>query len=255
MVYQGRDRRRTIDLVPLRGDRAGLELFVFIDDSSTESVGSQLDELRQFILNQPSTTAVGVAYMANGGAQVLQAPTSDHAAAAKVLRLPVGNIGASSSPFFSMQELLQKWPQSQNRREILMITSGIDRYWGAGPDDPYVSTSIEQAQRQGVQVFAIYAPGVGHYGHSYWRTNWGQNYLSQMADESGGESYYIGFNGPAVSFAPFLEDLTRRLGNQYLVTFGAKPEKKAGLQSVRVRTEVPNAELAAPDRVWVPAGE
>ncbi len=31
--------------------------------------------------------------------------------------------------------------------------------------------------------------------------------------------------GPAVSFAPFLEDLSRKLGQQYLLTFDAKPEK------------------------------
>jgi hypothetical protein len=52
---------------------------------------------------------------------------------------------------------------------------------------------------------------------------------------------------------PYLEDLTRRLNHQYLLVFLAKPEKKPGLRSVRVRTEVPNAELVAASRVLVPA--
>jgi hypothetical protein len=38
-----------------------------------------------------------------------------------------------------------------------------------------------------------------------------------------------------------------------LLVFLAKPEKKPGLQSVRIRTELPNVELAAADKVFVPA--
>jgi hypothetical protein len=134
-----------------------------------------------------------------------------------------------------------------------MITDGIDRYWGSGPDNAYVDTVIEQAQRAGVIVYSIYTPGVGHYGHSYWRTYWGQNYLSQLSDETGGESYYLIGPAPPVSFAPYMEDITRKLNHQYLLTFMAKPQKKAGMQRVKVHTEVPNAELVSADRVYVPA--
>jgi hypothetical protein len=73
-----------------------------------------------------------------------------------------------------------------------------------------------------------------------------------MASETGGEAYFLGYENP-VSFAPYLEDLTRRLTHQYLLTFLARPEKKARLQSVKLWTEVPNAELVAADRVYVPA--
>jgi len=104
-----------------------------------------------------------------------------------------------------------------------------------------------------VVVYAIYTPGVGHYGHSYWRTYFGQLYLAKLAEETGGESYYIGFNGPPVAFAPYLNDVERKLGSQYFLTFIAKPEKKAGMRRVKVTTEVPNAELVAPDSVFIPA--
>jgi hypothetical protein len=252
MVYEGHDRDKVTAWLPLQGDRAGLELFVLLDDSSNISLGSQLEDIRQFISAQPATTKIGVAYMQNGTAQVLQNLTSDHALAAKALRLPLGNPGASASPYFSLGDLIKRWPEGNERREVLMITDGIDRYWGSGPDNAYVDTAIEQAQRAGVIVFGIYTPGEGHYGHSFWRVNWGQNYLSQIADETGGEAYYLG-NGAPVSFAPYLEDITRRLSRQYLLTFLVKPEKKAGMQRVKLRTEVPNAELVSADRVFVPA--
>jgi hypothetical protein len=50
-----------------------------------------------------------------------------------------------------------------------------------------------------------------------------------------------------------MEDITRKLNHQYLLTFMAKPQKKAGMQRVKVQTEVPNAELVSADRVYVPA--
>ena len=253
MVYQGRDRAKVTDWLALQGEHAGLQLFILIDDSANTSLGSQLEDIRQFINAQPATTAIGVAYMRNGIADVLQNPTNDHVQAAKALRLPFGDPGASASPYFSVTDLIKRWPETPVRREILMVSDGIDRYWGSGPSDPYVDSTIEDAQRAGVIIFSIYMPGGGHFGHSFWRINWGQNYLSQISDETGGESYYLGFGAP-VSFAPYLDDLTHRLTRQYLLTFLAKPEKKAGFQQVKLRTEVPNAELVAADRVYVPVG-
>jgi hypothetical protein len=64
--------------------------------------------------------------MSNGIAQVMQNLTNDHALAAKALRFPLGNPGASASPYFSLEDLLKRWPASDERREFLMITDGID---------------------------------------------------------------------------------------------------------------------------------
>jgi hypothetical protein len=252
MAYQGKERGTVTDWLPLQGDHAGLDFFVLLDDASSTSLGSQLDDLRQFILGQPATTSIGVGYMRNGTVDIAQNFTADHAAAAKSLRLPFGSVGASASPYLSIVDLIKRWPEGPVRREILMVSDGIDRLGGGGPSDPYADSAIEQAQKAGVIVFTIYANGVGHWGHSFWRINWGQNYLAQIADETGGESYFLGLQTP-VSFSPYLDDLSHRLDHQYLLTFLAKPEKKAGLQGVKLRTEVPNAELVSADRVWVPA--
>src|SRR3989441_8611134 len=138
------------------------------------------------------------------------------------------------------------------RSEILMVSDGIDRFDG-GPSDPYVDSAIEHAQRAGILIYTIYATGAGHFGHSFWRFNWGQKSLSRLADQTGGEAYFQGFQTP-LAFAPYLEDLTNKLNHQYLLTFLAKAEKKAGFQRVKLETEVPNAELVAADEVYVPAG-
>jgi len=254
MVYEGHDRDQVVDLVPAQGEHAALELVILLDDGSNERLGSQLDDLRKFISAQPASTKIGVAYMQNGTAKVEQNLTSDHALAAKALRLPMGIGGINASPYFSVSDLVKRWPESTARREVLMVSDGIDRYYGSGDlQDPYLDAAIEDATRAGIVVYAIYNPGAGHFGHSYWQTYWGQIYLSRLAEETGGEGYYIGLTGNPVSFDPFLEDMGRHLGNQYWVTFNAKPPKKNGWQRIKVTTEVSNAELVAPSRVWVSA--
>jgi hypothetical protein len=256
MVHEGRDRDKVTDWVPAQGDHAELELVILLDDSSDSTLGLKLQDLRKFIAAQPASTKIAIAYMQNGIARIEQNLTSDHALAAKALRLPMGVAGANGSPYFSLSDLAKHWPESSARREVLMVSDGIDRFYGGNDlQDPYLNAAIEDAQRAGIVVFAIYTPGVGHSSHSFFRTNWGQIYLSQVADETGGESYYIGFSGPPVSFVPYLDDLARRLTHQYLLTFIAKPQKKSGLQRVKLATEVPNAELVSTDRVYVPGEE
>jgi len=252
MVHQGHDRDEVIDWVPAQGENASLELMILLDDGSNTTLGTQLGDIRNFINSQPDTTKVGVAYMRDGVAQVVQNLTSDHALAAKALRLPVGLRGVNGSPYFSLTDLVKRWPATRARRAVVMATDGIDRYYAAGDlQDPYVDEAIDNVLRAGVTVSAIYTPGVGHFGHSYWQTYWGQTYLSRLAEETGGEAYYIGFTGPAVSFTPFLEDIGKRLAHQYLLTFIAKPPKHADWQRIRLMTEVPNADLVAPGKVWV----
>jgi len=254
MVYEGHDRDPVTDWVPAQGDHAALELFILLDDGSSDSLGSQLKDIRQFINEQPASAKIGVAYMQNGIARIEQNLTSDHAQAAKALRLPLGISAADASPYFALGDLFKRWPEGSARREVLMVSDGIDRYYGSEDLlDPYLATVIADAQRAGIIVSAIYFPGAGHFGHSYWQNYWGQLYLAQLAEETGGESYYIGFTGAPVSLSPFLDDVAHRLGHQYLLMFLAKPPKKAGLQPVKIRTEVRNADLVAAHEVYVPA--
>jgi hypothetical protein len=200
MVNQGRNRDQVTDWTALQGDHAGLELFLLLDDGSSTSLGSQLEDLRQFINAQPATTAIGVGYMRNGAVDVVQNLTSEHSQAAKALRLPLGSAGVDASPYLSVVDIIKRWPENPVRHEILMVSDGIDRLGDGGPADPYVDSAIEEAQRAGVIVYTMYARGVGHYGHSFWRINWGQSYLSQIADETGGEAYFLGLETPVAFY-------------------------------------------------------
>jgi hypothetical protein len=136
----------------------------------------------------------------------------------------------------------------------LMVSDGIDYLYGVGDfQDPYLDAAISDAQRAGVLVSGIYTPGIGHLAHSYWLNYWGQLYLAEVAQKTGGEAYYIGFTGAPVAFAPYLNDEAERMTHQYWLTFLAKPPKKAGLQRIKVKTEVPKVDLVSQGEVWVPA--
>ncbi|MGB7553913.1 MAG: hypothetical protein WBM04_06045 [Candidatus Korobacteraceae bacterium] len=254
VVSEAGERDNVTGWVAAQGEHAGLEFFILLDDDSTTSLGTQLRDIREFINGQPSSTKIGIAYMRNGIAWIQQKPTSDHALAAKALRLPLGIAGANGSPYFSLSDLVKRWPKSDSRREVLMISDGVDRYYD-GNDllDPYLAKTIKDVQRAGVVVSVIYTPGIGGYGRSAWQTYLGQVYMTQVASETGGQSYYIGFNEPAVAFAPYLHDLANRLNHQYLLSFLAGPQKKAGLEPVKLIAEVPNVNLVSADRVYVPA--
>jgi hypothetical protein len=247
LAYQRHERILVTDVIPLQGDHAGLELFVLLDDASGLSLGSQLGDLREFIKTQPATTAIGIGYMRNGTVGIVQSFTADHSHAAQALRLPLSAFGVMGSPYLSLSDLIQRWPGHSTRREVLLVTSGIDPL-GIWSTNPYLDSAIEQAQRAGIIVYAIYTPPAGHAGHSFRRMNWAQNHLAQIGEETGGEAY---IEGP-VSFEPYLAEIAERLAHQYLVTVLVKPGNKAGFQDLRFATEVPNAELVSAPRVYVP---
>ncbi len=257
VVKLGKERLRVTNWALAQGDRAGMDLFILVDDASDSRLGSQLNDLQQFINRQPATTAIGVGYIRNGGVQVVQQFTTDHAQAAQALRLPLGHPGAYSSPYLSVIDLMNRWPTTENRREIVMITDGIDRarrhaYSRHGlSTNADVETASAVAQRTGTTIHTIYTPGVGRWHRNYFTAISGQTDMARLSGQTGGEAFYLGLQSP-VSFAPYLSELQRAFDNQYLLSFAATPGKRSGLQNVTLSTEVPGVRLTAHNAVWVP---
>ena len=258
IVRQGKDRLQVTGWSPVSGDRGRIDLFVLIDDAADPSLGSQLSDLRAFITALRPTASVGVGYMRNGTAQIAQNFTTDHDKAANALRLPVASSGAYANPYLSVIDLMNRWPESSNRREVIMITDGIDRfrggpwYRGLGFISPDVDSASTVAQRTGTIIHTIFTRGVGRWGSNFWEITNGQNSMAKLSDETGGESYYLGTQN-AVSFRPYLDSLQRGFDNRYLLEFNAVPGGKPGLQYVKLTTEVAGVELNSADSVWVNA--
>jgi len=271
-VKQGKTFLQVTQLTPARGDAAALQLFILIDDTVDPRAGNNLNDIKEFIGAQPATTLIAVGYMSSAGVNVVQNFTSDHALAVNALRLPRGNLSTMDSPYLSLISLIKGWPQQNVRREVLMVTDGIDRLRGEKPKasqlapsygfvdhsmpaiSPDVNSASEISQRYNVIVHSFYAVGVGRAARSSWDLQLGLSGLTKLAGETGGECFSLGTTNP-VSFKPYVERLQKILDNQYFLVFLATPGKKPGLQRVKITTEMTNAEIAAPDNVWVAAGK
>jgi hypothetical protein len=251
-VYENRKLQEVAGWVPLRGERSGLQLVVLMDDSSSGNLGLQLNDLRSFVTGLPPATQVAIGYMRNGTPNLVQNFTRDHAQAANSFRLPSGVAGGNGSAYFCLSDLVKHWPVGDGnvRREVVMVTDGVDRYSGGrfDPEDPYVQAAISDAQKAGVLVYSIYYRGAGRFDQSRTVTDGGQNYLTQVSASTGGKVYLEGLGNP-VSFAPFLSDIQRKLQNQYELTYVSTA--KPGLQGLRVKTSQPNTTLEWPSRVPV----
>jgi hypothetical protein len=79
-----------------------------------------------------------------------------------------------------------------------------------------------------------------------------QSNLSRVSDETGAESFYLGFGIP-VTFKPYLDEIQTHLSNQYLLTFESSGGKKGRFERVRVVTELPKVEFFTPAEVFLPA--
>jgi hypothetical protein len=152
---------------------------------------------------------------------------------------------------------MNRWPATENRREIVMITDGIDRarrhaYSRHGlSTNADVETASAVAHRTGTTIHTIYTPGVGRWHRNYFTAISGQTDMARLSGQTGGEAFYLGLQSP-VSFAPYLSELQRAFDNQYLLSFAATPGKRSGLQNVTLSTEVPGVRLTAHNAVWVP---
>jgi VWFA-related protein len=250
-LQENRKPQQVTGWVPLRGPRAGLQLVVLLDDASRANLGLQLNDLKSFLTALPANAQVAVGYMRNGAPNLVQNFTTDHAQATQALRLPVGSAGINGSPYFCLSALAKQWPggSSDVRREVIMVTDGVDRYSGErgfDPENPYVQAAIRDAQKAEMIVYSIYYRGAGRSDRGFAATNTGQNYLTQLSAATGGKVYTEGFGNP-VSFAPFLSDIQHKLQNQYELSFVSS--SKSGLQPIRVKTSQPNTSLLYPAQV------
>jgi len=238
---------------PLQSPANKLELVVLIDSAARSGLGSQFDDIAHFIRSLPPNTKTAIAYMQNGRALFAGPLTADPAKALRELHLPMGSPGSNASPYFCLTDLAKSWPSADRgaRREVLMVTNGVDNYeMGYDPDDPYVQAAIKDSARAGLVVYSIYWQDRGRFSNTPYETNVGQNYLSLVAEATGGKSFWMGMGNP-VSFQPFLDELTRRFRNQYELGFAVGLTGKPEVQSMKLKLSAPGAEVNAPEQVLV----
>ena len=237
----------------LQESNSPVELILMLDSGAQADIGSQFKEIENFVKEMPPNTKMAIGYMQQGRTALATPLSSNPAEVLKGLHLSSGIPGNNASPYFCLSELAKNWPSHDRtaRREVLMITDGVDNYERRfDPEDPYVQSAIKDSVRAGLVVYSIYWKNTGRINNTWYETNAGQNLLLMVTQATGGNSYWQGLGNP-VSLQPFLQDLHRRLENQYEVSFTAPSGGKPQVEPLKVNLHVPSAKVDAPQQVLV----
>ena len=237
----------------LHGDQSPIELVVLIDSSARTSFAQQLNDIAQFVKTLPPNVRATVGYMQNGNAELTGPLSADHNAVLRGLHIPVGLAGSNASPYFCLSDLAKRWPSQDRaaRREVVMITDGVDEYNRRyDPDDPYVQAAIQDSVRAHLVIYSIYWRDQGRFDRSLYANNDGQNLLEEVTQATGGKNFWNGIGDP-VSFQPYLDELTKRLQNQYELSFAVPLKGKAEVENLKLKLKAPGTEVEAPQQVYI----
>lgn len=248
----GRPARIT-QWTPYREPDNNLELVLLIDGSARTSLGRQMGDIAQFIRALPPNAKAGIAYMDQGRANFVAPLSADHAQVLRNLHLPGGMPGTDASPYFCISDLAKHWPSqdASARREVIMITDGVDRYeLRYDANDPYLQAAITDAVRAHMVVYSIYWVGQGRIDATGYENLAGQSLLQQLSEATGGKSYWIGSGNP-VNFRPYFDELLRRFQNQYELGVSAPLGPRPQLEALKLNLKIPGTEVDVPQQVYI----
>jgi hypothetical protein len=243
---------------PLLQSPEGIDVAVLVDDSLAPNVALQWKDVGGFIRLLPKDSHVAIAYGSYGGANILQPFTSDREQAIKALRIPIGRINEGSSIYLSLVALLRHWPADGRHRMVLLVSNGVDLMYGVLQSEPGMNQNlqraIDDAQKDGVVVDAIFASGASRVSRNLFLIGNGQSCLARLALDTGGTAYTNGLETP-ISFSPYLSEITSNFANMYLLTFQAALPAKPSFALIQLSAEPSGIELIGPSKVFLPAGK
>jgi hypothetical protein len=235
----------------------------------------QTGDITRFIEEMPANAKIAIAYMVGGRAALAGPLSSDPARVLQELHINNGNPGSNGSPYFCLSDLAKIWPHRDGvvRRVVVMITDGVDEFDRRyDPEDPYVRAAINDSVRAGLQVYSMYWHDQSRAGNSaiasaglpesgrglnqdqagkaVRATASGQNLLQQVTQATGGNSYWQGDSNPA-AFAPYFDDLRKRLRNQFALSFSASFKGKPEVVGMKVKVSAPADKVSAPQFVYL----
>jgi VWFA-related protein len=242
------------DLTPMSSSSEKLQLAILIDQSSTMRLGQQSKDISQFIDALPADSSIAVAYAMNGTVMMQQTFTTDRTAVNKALHLTAGPSAGNTAIYEALASLIKDWSRNTIRREVLLISDGIDDTYGLQQTEPGQNPSlrraIQRAQQENITVFSIFVSSGRATRNEFLNLN-GQSSLADLTTSTGGYAFSQGTQTP-ISFGPFLDDLKKMLGQQYLLTFRPAPFRKHGYHDLKAAVEIPHVKLLAPTRIYLP---
>ncbi len=250
-VYENGSKRPIVSVTAPSGP---IDFTVMLDDSIGARTTAQYGDLTDFFSSLPAGARVRIAYASFGGNEIAQDFTTNYELASRALRVPVGRVAAGGSIYDSVADLVKKWPEDGNRRELLLVSDGIDLQNGyvdtQAPLNMELQRAIDVAQKAHVAVYTIFSRGPRVLENSGLLLLNGQSCLLRLAKSTGGQAFFQGTLTP-LAFAPYLKQISRDLRNQFELAFKPLEATTTAFQRLRVACDDPAVRLNAPTRVFI----
>jgi VWFA-related protein len=239
-------RQQEILSVKPASEAEPLSLAIVIEDDIAQ-INNELPAIKRFITGLPTGSQVMVAYLQGNFVNIAQPFTTDLNQAAKSLHVVSGTrLGAPSSPYIDLMDVMKKFNgKQQGRNEILFVSNGFDALnrGGLSPEsNPYLARAIKFAQQENITIFSIYASASTAFNA---RLNAfsliGQGALNSLSTETGGYAFFMGSG--FVSFDAPLAELSNMLNHQYVISYKSNADK--GFHTIKVKTDFSNIEIEA----------
>ena len=223
----------------------------------------QFVDIKQFFKDMPPNVEIGVGWLLQGRAVVVQPFTTDRELAGKALiaktRAEAANPkNDNGNPFQCLRDLAAKWPTPDpaKLRAVLMFTDGITRSNGQQQTkdeqmNPDVSGASQLLQREGVVPYPFFwqDPIVPDPNRSEGGQLEGQQNFSDLASETGGAALEEGLFAPG-SLAPLLNRLYKTLESEAVLTVNA-PGKPGSFTRIDIKSTRDDIKIFAPDSITV----
>ncbi len=227
-----------------------LALAILIQDDLSSNFNLQLKDIAKFIKTLPKGSRVMVGYIRGGSMQIRQKFTRDLDKAADSLRIVLSsNSAAPRSPYDGVRDALKRFKSiPTGRQAILLLSDGLDVSQGFRGSSPSQSNDLDRAilraQRDGVAIYSFYASATYTESGNTFLVGNGQGSLLKLSEETGVKAF-ISVSFTAISFEPFIKELTSALNRQFALTYLSTHMKK-GYHKVQVTSTNPEIRIEHP---------
>jgi hypothetical protein len=239
-----------------------LQLMVLLDSEQMLGAGGQFLDIKQFFKDLPPNVEIGVGWLLQGKAKIVQPFTTDRDLVGAALKVQSREAAANplndnGNPYQCLRDLAAKWPGADPNklRAVLMFTDGIIRGNGQPQSgdqmNPDVSGASQLLQREGVVPYPFFwmDPISPDPNRSPGGQLEGQQNFSDLASETGGAPLYVGLFAPG-SFAPLLNKLYSTLASEVVLTVNA-PGKPGSFSRIDIKSTRDDIKIFAPDSITI----
>jgi hypothetical protein len=239
-----------------------LQLMVLLDSEQMLGANGQFVDIKQFFKDMPPNVEIGVGWLLQGRAVVVQPFTTDRDLAGKALIAKTREEASNpkndnGNPYACLRDLAGKWPGADPNklRAVLMFTDGITRGNGQPQSGDQMNPDVEGAsqllQREGVVPYPFFwlDPIVPDPNRSEGAQLEGQQNFADLASETGGAALDEGLFAPG-SFAPLLNKLYKTLESEAILTVNA-PGKPGNFTRLDIKSTRDDIKIFAPDSITV----